>query len=465
MSYAFTFDASACSGCKTCQEACKDKNQLPLGILWRRVIEVSGGVWHLTGDAWENNVFAYNLSLACNHCTHPKCAGVCPTDAYTVRPDGIVLIDASKCMGCGYCAWACPYGAPQYDAEHGIMTKCNFCYDYLDAGLPPNCVAACPLRVLDYGSIEELESAEQGRNLWQLPATKHPFPLPGYSRTEPHLAIKPHAGMDDPQEMVVSNREEILPPGSFENILGKPALHELPLVVFTLLIQMAVGMVIGSLVLPAIPLPVLLATGILLLVGASVSFLHLGRKRNAWRAILHLNKSWLSREILMAVLFGAAWAVEIGLKLFWEVTPNPWPMAILGFGLIYSMSRIYLLRAVPSWNNWCTPATFFLSTAVLGALGINLAVPSLGWLLIAGLVMIAELALILTAKPAGIGAAGRLHSAILGSGIIVIIATVILSGVHGQWQAILLFPIAMAAEVIGRWQFYARRMPFPMHSD
>jgi anaerobic dimethyl sulfoxide reductase subunit B (iron-sulfur subunit) len=53
MSYAFTFDANACSGCKACQEACKDKNQLPAGILWRRVIEVSGGEWHATGDAWE----------------------------------------------------------------------------------------------------------------------------------------------------------------------------------------------------------------------------------------------------------------------------------------------------------------------------------------------------------------------------------------------------------------------------
>jgi anaerobic dimethyl sulfoxide reductase subunit B len=465
MSYAFTFDASACSGCKTCQEACKDKNQLPLGILWRRVIEVSGGEWRSTSSAWENNVFAYNLSLACNHCTHPKCAGVCPTDAYTVRHDGIVLIDPSRCIGCGYCAWACPYGAPQYDAEHGIMTKCNFCCDYLDAGLPPSCVAACPLRVLDYGTLEELGSAEQGRNLWQLPASEHPFPLPDFSRTEPHLAIKPHAGMVDPQEMVVSNREEILPPGSFENNLGKPALHELPLVVFTVLIQMAVGLSICSLVLLAIPLSVLLAPGILLLVGGAVSFLHLGRKRNAWRAVLHLKKSWLSREILMAVLFGAAWAVEIGLKLFWEVTPNPLPMAIVGLGLIYSMARVYLLRAVPAWNSWRTPATFFLSTAILGALGINLAVPSLGWLLIAGLVMTAELALILTAKPAGARAAGRLRLAMLGLGIVAIIILATMRQVNGQWQAIILFFIALAAEVTGRWQFYARRIPFPMHSD
>ncbi|MCA1899756.1 MAG: 4Fe-4S binding protein, partial [Chloroflexi bacterium] len=115
MTYAFTFDASACSGCKACQEACKDKNNLPVGVLWRRVVEVSGGEWIRTGDAWTNTVFAYNLSIACNHCRHPKCAGVCPTDAYVHRPDGIVYIDSSKCMGCGYCAWACPYNAPRYN--------------------------------------------------------------------------------------------------------------------------------------------------------------------------------------------------------------------------------------------------------------------------------------------------------------------------------------------------------------
>src|SRR5512136_749080 len=102
MTYVFTLDAKSCSGCKACQEACKDKNGLPEGILWRRVIEVSGGAWYANGSAWETNVFAYYLTLSCNHCTHPKCAGVCPTDAFIVRSDGIVLINTAKCMGCGY---------------------------------------------------------------------------------------------------------------------------------------------------------------------------------------------------------------------------------------------------------------------------------------------------------------------------------------------------------------------------
>ena len=89
------------------------------------------------------------------------------------------------------------------------------------------------------------------------------------------------------------------------------ATHELPLVVFTLLTQMAAGMAVCSLLLSSIPVPVLLAIGILLISGGSISFLHLGRKRNAWRSVIHLKKSWLSREVLMAGLFGVTWVVAL----------------------------------------------------------------------------------------------------------------------------------------------------------
>ena len=184
--YAFSFDARFCSGCKACQAACKDKNNLPTDVLWRRVIEVSGGTWQKEESAWNNTVFAYNLSISCNHCVYPKCAGVCPTDAYELRDDGIVFLDTQKCMGCGYCAWACPYGAPQYNAEAGHMTKCDFCLDNLEQGLPPACVAACPMRVLDYGEISrEQESITHKLVLWETNSEVHPYPLPTHSHTQP----------------------------------------------------------------------------------------------------------------------------------------------------------------------------------------------------------------------------------------------------------------------------------------
>jgi anaerobic dimethyl sulfoxide reductase subunit B (iron-sulfur subunit) len=155
MTHAFAFDARFCTGCKACQVACKDRNNLPSGVLWRRVYEVSSGEWTRNGEAWESTVSAFNLSIACNHCVHPKCAGVCPTGAYNVRPDGIVTIDPRRCTGCGYCAWACPYDAPQLDRSAGVMTKCNLCFEDIDAGLPPACVAGCPLRCLDLVQVGE----------------------------------------------------------------------------------------------------------------------------------------------------------------------------------------------------------------------------------------------------------------------------------------------------------------------
>lgn len=146
MPYAFYLDSRFCSGCKACQVACKDHNNLPVGILWRRVYEIAGGEWHKQGSAWEHNVYAYNLSIACNHCARPICVEVCPASAISVRTDGIVSLSSDLCIGCQYCSWACPYSAPQFDAAAGRMTKCNFCKDNIDAGIPPACVSACPLR-------------------------------------------------------------------------------------------------------------------------------------------------------------------------------------------------------------------------------------------------------------------------------------------------------------------------------
>ena len=201
--YAFYFDSSACSGCKACQAACKDKHNLPVGLLWRRVYEVAGGAWTRRGAAWVSTVFAYNVSLACNHCERPICVEVCPARAYTKRSDGIVVLDEEKCIGCRYCSWACPYGAPQYDEQAGHMTKCDLCADNLDAGLPPACVAACPLRALDFGERAELE-ARYG--------TVHiVYPLPDADLTQPALVMTPHqdAARAAHEPAWIGNREEV----------------------------------------------------------------------------------------------------------------------------------------------------------------------------------------------------------------------------------------------------------------
>jgi len=181
---AFFFDSSACSGCKTCQMACKDKNDLAVGQAWRRVYEVTGGGWTKQGNTWRQDIFAYNLSMSCNHCEDPICVKSCPTGALYKRKDGIVLINENDCMGCRYCAWACPYGAPQYNPDTGKMGKCDLCVDYLEAGKRPSCVDACPMRALDFGEYDELVD-RYGKPV-------NVFPLPDAGITGPSTVVRAH---------------------------------------------------------------------------------------------------------------------------------------------------------------------------------------------------------------------------------------------------------------------------------
>ena len=189
--YGFYFDASKCTGCKTCMVACKDKNNLPVGMNFRRVTEFSGGNWRqdrATG-AWHQDAFAYYLSISCNECSDPACVKVCPTKAHFKRAeDGLVLIDPKKCIGCGACLAACPYGAPQLDREARKMRKCDTCLDRREKGLNPVCVDACPQRALDFGPIDELRKKYGDR------ATI--APLPDADLTKPSLVIRPPKGLE-----------------------------------------------------------------------------------------------------------------------------------------------------------------------------------------------------------------------------------------------------------------------------
>lgn len=180
----FHFDQSLCTGCKACQIACNDKHDLPIGVNWRRVVEYTGGSWQTDGDTFTPNVFSYYTSIACNHCEDPVCVQVCPTTAMTVRDDGTVFVDDNKCIGCRYCEWACPYSAPQFNAETGHMSKCDLCQDYRDGGQDPACVSACPSRALGWGPIDDLRAT--------LGTEDATAPLPDPGITKPRLVITPH---------------------------------------------------------------------------------------------------------------------------------------------------------------------------------------------------------------------------------------------------------------------------------
>lgn len=182
----FAILSDRCSGCKTCQVACKDKNDLEIGPKFRRVSEFAGGRWQQDSDgAWHQNTFAYYISVSCNHCDDPACVKGCPTGAMHKREDnGLVLVNQDVCIGCRYCEMRCPYGAPQFDPTKKVMSKCDGCIDLVNEGKQPICIDSCPQRALEFGTISELRK-KYGNE-------RDIAPLPVSTLTQPNIVIVGH---------------------------------------------------------------------------------------------------------------------------------------------------------------------------------------------------------------------------------------------------------------------------------
>lgn len=204
--YGFYFDSSRCTGCRTCEMACKDYKDLTTDIAFRHVYDCEGGQWEEGADgAFTQTCFAYHVSLSCQHCDDPACVKVCPTTAmHKDEETGLVSVDADKCIGCGYCHMACPYNAPKVDREKGHSVKCDGCAERVAEGKAPICVDACPLRALDFGSIDELRSTYEG--------TDSVPPLPEASYTSPNIVVKecPAAKLAENKAGLVANPLEVM---------------------------------------------------------------------------------------------------------------------------------------------------------------------------------------------------------------------------------------------------------------
>ena len=177
--YGYFFDQSRCMSCFACAVACKDWNDLPSGpVKWLRRFEWEKGAF--------TNIRVHRLFANCYHCENPVCVDVCPNHAiYKEEKYGAVLVDSEKCKGARQCWIACPYGAPQFESdEPGTkMSKCTMCIDKLEQGEKPVCVMACPMRALDFDTLENL-TTKYGTN-------RDLEDMPSSATTVPAIIFKP----------------------------------------------------------------------------------------------------------------------------------------------------------------------------------------------------------------------------------------------------------------------------------
>ena len=182
--YGFLYDQTTCVGCNACQMACKDKNNLEKGMFFRRVDTLETEI-----DGVKTWV---HYSGACNHCKDPACMKACPTGAMRFNPDKTVGHSPEKCIGCGTCTWACPYGVPKLSHRKGISMKCNSCLDLRMQGKNPACVDACITHALRFVDLDALTPEELEGTTQSLPI------LPKPCQTDPSLRIRPKVRPADP---------------------------------------------------------------------------------------------------------------------------------------------------------------------------------------------------------------------------------------------------------------------------
>jgi tetrathionate reductase subunit B len=181
--WVFLVDTLKCVGCGLCVKACKNENEIPYTAnvtrTWveRYVLTRSGKVFvdspkgardgfttskiDLAADGFqdikkEDIEKAFFVPKLCNQCENPPCVQVCPVGATYQTPDGVVLVDRTWCIGCGYCIMACPYGVRFFHPVYHTAEKCNFCYHRITKGLKPACVDACPFGARRIGNIKDL---------------------------------------------------------------------------------------------------------------------------------------------------------------------------------------------------------------------------------------------------------------------------------------------------------------------
>jgi len=177
---AFLTDSTLCIGCKACEVACKEWNQVPAdGFAWSghsydNTMRLGHSSWRhvkfvemttafgVGGNSGEQLSWGFSSDV-CKHCEHAGCLEACPTGSIVRTEFGGVYVQPDVCNGCGYCVVGCPFGVIDRRPDDGRAFKCTFCYDRQKAGLQPACAQACPTGSILFGDLDALERAADAR--------------------------------------------------------------------------------------------------------------------------------------------------------------------------------------------------------------------------------------------------------------------------------------------------------------
>jgi Fe-S-cluster-containing dehydrogenase component/DMSO reductase anchor subunit len=332
MQQGFVFDLNKCVACQACVVACQIENSTLDSLLSQKAEE--------TQIAWRsvtaNNQFQYpdlpvfSFSMACNHCEDAPCMLNCPALAFTRETVfGAVMHHADACIGCQYCVWVCPYDAPKYNPFIGIIEKCTLCVNRLQENRKPACACSCPTGALDFSSI-----------------FLKPQLVKGFVETgiKPSIELKELRNPKSPKQEMMhfeSNEKEIYTKLNLSTKQKYSILPEWPLLTFTLFVPVLVSGFYASFSKGFVLNPMVFIGFAIL--AMFLSLFHLGKIFRAWRAVLNVRNSWLSREIVAYSLFVPASA-------FWLFLPQQNELGLVAtiFGLLTLVSIDNLYRQIPS---------------------------------------------------------------------------------------------------------------------
>jgi formate dehydrogenase iron-sulfur subunit len=173
----FFTDTTLCIGCKACEVACKQWNQLPAdgykltGHSYDNTLALSATTWrHVAfieqprpANGTGKTVNWLMMSDVCKHCANPGCLEACPTGALIRNEFGDVYLQPDICNGCGYCVPSCPFGVVARNDDDGRAFKCTLCYDRQKDGIEPACAKACPTDSITFGDLDELRARAKKR--------------------------------------------------------------------------------------------------------------------------------------------------------------------------------------------------------------------------------------------------------------------------------------------------------------